>query len=292
MKRLAVISGKGGTGKTMVTGGLATLIPGNLVLADCDVDAANLELILAPEIQSDEPYYGLKVACIDQDTCIQCGECSERCRFGAIDSHDGIYEVDPMKCEGCAVCTVVCPVDAVSMHTRVNGRIFVSSTDFGTLAHARLEPGSGTTGLLVSEVKKRIPVDKAENGYMLIDGPPGIGCPLIATVSGVDAVLIVTEPSISGLHDLQRLIRVCEAFHVEMYVVINKYTLADTVSQEIERYCNEQGIRVVGKIPFDPTVIESVRARKPITRYATPAADALKAMWEQLEAALNASDVA
>jgi MinD superfamily P-loop ATPase len=282
VKKLAVISGKGGTGKTMITAALATLIDRDLLLADCDVDAANLELLFSPKREETIPYYGMKVASIDQDTCVQCGSCIDHCRFDAISFTNGTYLVDPTKCEGCAVCTIVCPVKATSMVKRVNGEIFFSSTSEGPMAHARLEPGSGTTGLLVGEVKK-LALDRGEGcRAFLIDGPPGIGCPLIASVSGVDAVLIVTEPSLSGLHDLERVARVAEGFGVDIFVAINRSTLEETVTRQIEDACRDRGIPVVGKIPFDETVIRAIRAGKPVTAYECPATIAIREMWDRL----------
>jgi MinD superfamily P-loop ATPase len=282
MKKIAVISGKGGTGKTMITGALATLAEGDLVFADCDVDAANLELLFSPEIETTEPYWGLQVADIDQDLCIQCGNCEEYCRFGAIEYRDERFYVDPVKCEGCAVCTLVCPANATTMKDRENGKIFYSRTERGPLSHARLEPGSGTTGLLVSEVKKRVNERAGDKDLLITDGPPGIGCPLIATVTGMDAVLIVTEPSTSGLHDLKRVVKVARNFGVDIYVAINKYNLEESVAAMIEEYCKGEAIPVVGRIPFDPTVIEAVRNRRPVTVYDCPAADALREMWENV----------
>lgn len=287
MKRLAIISGKGGTGKTMVAGALASIIPYDLILADCDVDAANLELLFSPQILSVEPYWGLKVAEIDNELCVQCGSCLENCRFNAIEVKEGHYYVNPVKCEGCAVCTVVCPVEAVLLRKRENGKIFFSKTRNGPLSHARLEPGSGTSGLLVTEVKKQANEHEADREFLLIDGPPGIGCPLIATVSGVDAVLMVTEPSTSGLHDLRRIVRVTGGFGIAIYVVINKYTLEESITRQIEDYCREQKIPVVGKIPFDPMVIEAIRNRKPVTAYDIPATKAIRMMWKSLEKYLN-----
>jgi MinD superfamily P-loop ATPase len=287
MKKIAVISGKGGTGKTMITGALATLAEGELVFADCDVDAANLELLFEPEIETTEPYHGMQVAEIDQNLCIQCGNCEEYCRFGAIKYQDDRFVVDPVKCEGCAVCTLVCPANATSMKDRDSGKIFYSRTDRGPLAHARLEPGSGTTGLLVSEVKKRVNERAGTRDMLITDGPPGIGCPLIATVTGMDAVLIVTEPSTSGLHDMERVVKVARNFGVDIYVAINKYNLEESVAARIEKYCEEEGIPVVGKIPFDPTVIEAIRNRIPVTAYDCPAADALREMWADLVSRLG-----
>jgi MinD superfamily P-loop ATPase len=199
VKKIAVVSGKGGTGKTMVTAGLAEIIESDLSLADCDVEASNFELLFPGELLSAEDFHGLDVSVIDTDKCVQCGACLENCRFGAVELKDGLYSVRTLRCEGCGVCEYVCPSGAVSMKKRLSGEIFCSTTDAGPLAHARLDPGSGNSGLLVNEVKKRAARWTNMSEVLLIDGPPGTGCPLISTVSGMDAVLAVTEPSISGL---------------------------------------------------------------------------------------------
>ncbi len=287
MKKIAVISGKGGTGKTMVSGALSVLVSADLVIADCDVDAANLELLLDPKRESSLPYWGLKVAFIDQDACVSCGSCLENCRFDAISIVNEQFVVNPIKCEGCGVCTLVCPSDAVSMEKRENGRIFYSSTNRGPLSHARLEPGSGTSGLLVSEVKKQALQRAGDRELLLTDGPPGIGCPVIATVSGMDAVIVVTEPSVSGLHDLKRVVKVAKSFGVEIFVIVNKHTLDEKLTREIEDYCAEQDIEVVGRIPFDPVVIEAIRNRVPVTDYDSPASREIRNIWDVLKTRLG-----
>lgn len=278
MKQLAVVSGKGGTGKTMVTGALASILPGRKAFADCDVDASNLELLLSPRVISARPYRGMQVASIDQDTCTLCGVCEENCRFDAISLVGEQEVVDPVKCEGCAVCTLVCPIAAVQMQDHISGEIFYSETAYGPLSHARLSPGSGTSGLLVTQVKQQA-VERAHGcDLLLIDGPPGIGCPLIATVTGVDAVLVVTEPGVSGLHDLRRVVNVCRDFEPEILVAINKYTLSEDHCREIEEYCESEDLPVVGRIPFDETVIRAVREGRPVTDLPCPASDALREM--------------
>jgi len=278
MRQFAVVSGKGGTGKTMVTGALASILPGRKAYADCDVDASNLELLLSPRVISARPYRGMAVASIDQDTCTLCGVCEENCRFDAISLVGEQEVVDPVKCEGCAVCTLVCPIAAVQMQDRISGEIFFSETSYGPLSHARLSPGSGTSGLLVTQVRQQA-VERAK-GYdlLLIDGPPGIGCPLIATVTGVDAVLVVTEPGVSGLHDLRRVVKVCRDFEPQILVAINRYTLSEDHCREIETYCTGEGLPVVGRIPFDETVIRAVREGRPVTDFSCPATDALREM--------------
>jgi MinD superfamily P-loop ATPase len=287
--RLAVVSGKGGTGKTMVAAALAGVSALPQVLADCDVDAANLELLLNPHRISTEEFRGLAAARIDLERCRDCGICADHCRFGAIVRRDDTWTVEALHCEGCGVCTYACPMGAVSMEPRVCGEIYVSETAMGDLAHARLFPGSGNSGLLVNEVKKRALARSAGRALLLADGPPGIGCPLIATVSGMDAVLVVTEPGVSALHDLEQLVTVCRRFEVRIFVAINRFDLAEDICRRIEDYCEREGIMVAGKIPFDPAVVGAVRGGRPVTRTDSPAARALWALRDTLFAELGLS---
>lgn len=282
MIRLAVVSGKGGTGKTMVAAALADISRVPQVLADCDVDAANLALLLAPRRLTTEEFRGLETARIDPARCRDCGICADRCRFGAVVRRDDAWTVEPLHCEGCSVCSYVCPMGAVQMELRVCGEIYTSATDCGNLAHARLFPGSGNSGLLVTEVKKRAVALSEGADLILADGPPGIGCPLIATVSGMDAVLIVTEPGVSALHDLSRLVTVCRRFDVRIFVAINRFDLAEDICRKIEDYCAKEGLTVAAKIPFDPAVVAAVRSGRPVTRGDPPAAEALRALWDNL----------
>ncbi|NLA38632.1 MAG: 4Fe-4S binding protein [Methanomicrobiales archaeon] len=282
MIKLAVISGKGGTGKTMVAAALADIGGVPQVLADCDVEAANLALLLDPRRISTEDFCGLEVGRIDPDLCSDCGICADRCRFEAIMRHDDAWVVDTLHCEGCGVCAYVCPMGAIEMVPHVCGEVYTSVTDRGNLAHARLFPGSGNSGLLVIEVKKRAVALSDGAELMLADGPPGIGCPLIATVSGMDAVLIVTEPGIAALHDLERLVTVCRRFGLKIFVVINRFDLAEDICREIEDYCAKESLTVAGKIPFDPVVVDAVRSGEPVTRRESPAADALRGIRDSL----------
>jgi MinD superfamily P-loop ATPase len=287
MIRLAVISGKGGTGKTMITAALAHLLPGSLVLADCDVDAANLELLMSPRLIRTEPFMGMKTAVIDPSLCTRCGECMEHCRFGAIE-HDGdAYRVSPLRCEGCAVCVHVCPI-AITMQPRQTGEVMYSDTDRGHLVHARLVPGAGNSGLLVHAVKKTAMEQDRNCDLFLIDGPPGTGCPLISTISGVDIVLIVTEPSVSGLHDLKRVVAVCRQFRPRILVAINRFDLEQSLTDTIHTWCREENIPVIGMIPFDAAVIDSVRLGVPVTRAGdSPAAQAIQILKTNLEQELT-----
>jgi MinD superfamily P-loop ATPase len=282
MKRIAVISGKGGTGKTVVSGALAHLITKPLVLADCDVDAANLELLLSPQRETTRPFSGMKKAEIDQEMCVRCGLCEQCCRFDAIRRVGDSFEVNPVKCEGCAVCRFVCPENAIRMISCKDGEIYYSRTAVGPLSHAELKPGSGTSGLLVSEVKKQVLKQDADYEVLLVDGPPGIGCPVIATMSGMDAVLIVTEPSLSALHDLERLVRVARGFDVQIFVVVNRFDLNQSITEQIKDYCRREGIEFLGTIPFDPIVIEAVRLGEPVTNFKSPAADSIRNIRDRL----------
>lgn len=290
MIRLAVISGKGGTGKTMITAALSRLLGGTMVLADCDVDAANLELLLSPRLLQTDPFMGMKNAVIDQATCVLCGECEVRCRFDAVEWRKGTYHISPLRCEGCAVCTQVCPVSAISMQPRQTGEILYSETRRGHLVHARMVPGAGNSGLLVHAVKKTALERDGSCDLFLIDGPPGTGCPLISTISGVDAVLVVTEPSVSGLHDLQRVVTVCRQFRPRILVAINRFDLDLEKTGEIEVWCRREDIPLIGKIPFDPAVIASVREGIPVTDAGpAPAAQAIQILAANLEQELKQS---
>ncbi|WP_421909890.1 ATP-binding protein [Methanolacinia petrolearia] len=289
MKKIAVVSGKGGTGKTMVTAGLAGIVKSDLSLADCDVEASNFALLYPGELLSKEDFHGLDISVIDTEKCVQCGACLENCRFGAVEIKEDQYSVRQLLCEGCGVCDYVCPSGAISMKKRLSGEIFCSATEAGPLAHARLEPGSGNSGLLVNEVKKRAARWTSISEVLLNDGPPGTGCPLISTVSGMGAVLAVTEPSISGLSDLSRLVEVCKGFRLRIFIVINRYDLEESVSHEIEEFCRSEELVIVGKIPFDPSVISAIRKNMPVTRLECPASDAIKEIWENLSKELDVS---
>jgi MinD superfamily P-loop ATPase len=280
MFQYAVISGKGGTGKTVITAALAHLLGHRKVLADCDVDAANLGLLLAPKLLTSVPFSGMKAATIDPSLCTRCGLCAEHCRFGAVVAeHSGGYRVDTIRCEGCAVCTEVCPVKAIGLEPRKCGEIYLSSTTAGMLSHARLFPGAGNSGLLVHEVKKQALQYGGEVDLLLMDGPPGIGCPLISTITGVDAVLVVTEPSVSGLHDLGRVVSVVRRYTENISVAVNRFDIDDHLTKVVEEWCETENVPVIGRIPFDPQVIAAVRSCTPISHSSEfPAAKAIKAM--------------
>jgi MinD superfamily P-loop ATPase len=282
MKQIVVISGKGGTGKTVVAGALAALAQ-NKVMVDCDVDAADLHLLFHPEIRERHQFICGKTAEIDAQLCQKCGQCVPVCRFRAI---SGDYVVDPISCEGCALCSRICPFGAVRMIDNVAGEWFVSSTKYGPFVHARLGVAEENSGKLVAKVRQvaRDIARRDKLDYVIIDGPPGVGCPVIASLTGVDLALVVTEPTLSGLHDAQRVMEVARHFNVPVRLVINKYDLNPDMAGQIEYYCRDKGIPVVGKIAFDKVIVESMVAGKTIAEYENgPIKMELIRIWEALQ---------
>lgn len=260
INEIVIISGKGGTGKTTLT---ASLIPyfERAVLADCDVDAPDLKILFKGKNKSTENFVGLKKALINEALCIKCGLCKEKCKFDAINEE---IKIISSKCEGCSVCEVICPVNAINMIDAVVGQIFISGTDYGDMIHARLIPGEETSGRLVSEVRKRAKKIAKDEGRqtILVDGSPGIACNVISSITGAKKVIIVTEPSFSGLHDLRRVYELTQRFRLPVYVVINKYDLSLELSKEIEEYCNETNLNLSLKIPFNKNIVASIVKKK------------------------------
>ena len=273
MKQLTILSGKGGTGKTTLTASLAVLAR-NAVFADCDVDAPDLHMLLHPEVIKTQEFKGSKLAVIDKTKCDNCGVCREKCRFDAIT--DAI-EVDPVACEGCGVCAAICPSDAITMIERVSGYAYISKTKYGFMAHALLSPGESNSGKLVTLVRQnaRILSEKENSDLIIIDGPPGIGCPVIASVSGVEVGLVVTEPTLSGIHDLQRALQLIKHFNVTPLVCVNMYDINKDNTDKILGFCEENSIKVVGRIPFNPKVTEAMVNGKTIVEY-SPESDVAK----------------
>lgn len=257
MKKITIISGKGGTGKTTIVSNLATLAE-NLVLADCDVDAPNMHLLLKPAVKEDNVFMSAKLAVSDEDKCIKCGKCQEVCRFNAIEPN---LEINPIKCDGCGVCVAMCPEDALRLEEQETGRIFESETEFGPMIHAHLKAGAENSGKLVSEVRDLSDevAEKAGKELVLIDGSPGIGCPVVASLKGVDYTLVVTEPTLSGLSDLKRILELTKLFNITTLVLINKYDLNEEISLDIETYCVDRDIKVIGKVSFSPLVNQVLR---------------------------------
>lgn len=285
MKELTILSGKGGTGKTTVCAAFAALAS-NKVLSDCDVDAADLHLLLDPVVERETDFVGGRSPRIDYDLCLECGECRDLCRFEAIqlDQERG-YVIDPLACEHCGLCVLSCPEQAVSMVEKVNGRWFVSRTRFGTLVHARLGIGEDNSGKLVTRVRREARrIAEQEGATLLInDGPPGIGCPVSAAITGADAVLVVTEPTLSGIHDLQRVTALCAHFRLPVFVCINKHDVNEANTARIERECQAARIPVLGKIPLEPAVSRALVARKSVVDFdCGPATEAVVGIWERL----------
>jgi len=296
MKQLVILSGKGGTGKTSVAAAFAHLASMDdlhpcAIMADADVDAANLDLVLAPRLLEQEDFWGGQVACIDPATCTGCGECVQVCRFDAIHEQDSIFHVDPIACDGCAACVYQCPQDSIKMHEQVVGQWFRSMSHYGPLFHAALRPAQENSGKLVTLVKQRARLLAMDEGYqlVLVDGPPGIGCPVISATSGADLALIVTEPTVAGVYGMRRVLETTNHFGVPALVCINKADIYPDGSAEIEAFCREQDIKVVGRIPFDVTITEAMVQGEPVTAYRpdAPASQALQNIWTKVNAILQ-----
>jgi MinD superfamily P-loop ATPase len=257
MKQLLILSGKGGTGKTTVAGAFIRLAKAH-AYADCDVDAPNLHLINNDlPLAKKEDYFGLPKAEIDSKKCIDCNLCYQHCRFDAITVNQGIYEADKYACEGCGVCEVICPQKAISLVSVVDGELRVYSDKNKAFSTAQLQMGSGTSGMLVTQVKKNL-LKEIDTDLAIIDGSPGIGCPVIASISGVDLILIVAEPSISGMSDMKRIIKTAKKFQAMVVVCINKYDTNEAITRDIESYCEDNGIAFAGMIPFDDHVVKAI----------------------------------
>lgn len=288
MKELAIVSGKGGTGKTTITAALAALAP-NPIIADCDVDAPNLHLLLGPDIQFSEEFIESKVAVINPEMCTRCGACEAACKFDAISSD---FRVDPILCEGCGVCFISCPVNAIEMQERLSGYIYTSETNYGPMAHALLLAGESNSGKLVTRVRKLASklAKEHERSLILIDGPPGIACTAISTITGASAGLVVTEPTVPAIHDLQRILDLFQFFNMPVMVLTNKADLSIQKTKEIEAYCHQKGIPLVGQLNYDLVMYESVVAGRPIVEYAPSSmlSKDLKTIWKKIEQQLDA----
>jgi MinD superfamily P-loop ATPase len=269
---IVIISGKGGTGKTVLASSLAFLAS-NKVTADCDVDAPDMHLLLQPEVRKEHDFAGGNIARIDAGKCTACGKCAEVCRFGAVRTEtvagDTLYAIDPLDCEGCGVCVWMCPVDAIEFEGSVGGKWFVSDTRFGRFVHAQLEPAQENSGKLVTIVRREAR-ELAENegcDIVIIDGPPGIGCPVIASIADVDVAVVVTEPTLSGAHDLDRVLGLTAHFGVTTGVVINKYDLNPEMSGNIENRVSERRASFLGRIPFGAEVKEAIAQGKTLLEH-------------------------
>jgi MinD superfamily P-loop ATPase containing an inserted ferredoxin domain len=279
VKTLTIISGKGGTGKTSIVASFAVLAK-NAVLADCDVDAADLSLIIDAQLKTASEFKASQKARIDVAKCIQCGDCEHACHFNAIRES----KVDPFLCEGCRVCSLVCPQEAISMDDVCSGQLFVSDTPYGPLVHARLEPGEENSGKLVTLVRQTAEQIARDEGfeYIIVDGPPGIGCPVIASLSGATASLIVTEPTLSAISDL-KVLSVCNHFKVPAFVCVNRCDLYLENVRRITEFCQQEGVEILGLIPYDLNVVRALVHGKPVVCYTDSAASQqITKLWGQL----------
>lgn len=287
MKELTVISGKGGTGKTTVTAALSSLAArdSEIVLADCDVDASNLPLLLAPEVATETPYAGSGLA-VKTEECSECGRCAEVCRFNAITSTGAVKET---ACEGCGACVYACPESVLELQTHQTGTIYTSRTRFGKMVHAELNRGEEASGKLVDQIKQKLTDQAGKVKYAFVDGSPGTGCPVIASIRGADMVLIVTEPTLSGIHDLERVVDLVRHFELEMAVCINKVDLNEGNTEAIEARCRQWEIPVVGKLPFDRVLVEAVAGGQTVVEAGqSELADELKELWSNVRPLLAA----
>jgi len=266
---IAVISGKGGTGKSSISAAFATLSE-KVVLADCDVDAANLYIIFNPTHEEEQVYLSGQKAVLDEDLCQNCGLCMDYCRFDAISMVDGKIVISETSCDGCKLCSRICPSQAISMVDEDRSRMYAGTFRNGKMVYGRLAPGEENSGKLVSMVRDKAKLIAKEHRLdtVIIDGPPGIGCAVIASITGTDHVLIVTEPTISGLHDLKRTMEITSKFNLKTWVIINKFDLNTDLSHQIEAYCQQANISVAGKYPFDRLVVDAMVNCKSIIEWA------------------------
>lgn len=288
MKQLLILSGKGGTGKTTVAGAFIDLSKAK-AYADCDVDAPNLHLVShwsSPPERAD--YFGMPKAHIDPARCVDCGECWEHCRFDAIELEP--YRVNTFSCEGCGVCASVCPVDAIALKPAKAGDMALYMDEDRVFSTARLSMGSGTSGKLVTEVKKRMVAAAGDTKLAVIDGSPGIGCPVIASISGVDMVLIVAEPSLSGISDMERILNTAETFGVKKAVCVNKYDINLAKSEEIREFCRARDIPFAGTIPFDSEAVRAINDGKSIVQLDCQSGRAVREVYEKTMAVLFDGD--
>ena len=282
-REVAVISGKGGTGKTTISASLATLLEEG-VIVDADVDAPNLHILLKPQVEESHRFMGGFVAEIDKNLCQRCGTCHQLCRFEAVIApKEGAYQIDPIACDGCGLCHLSCPNNAVSMVQKEVGYWYRSNTRHGPFFHALLHPGEDNSGKLVTQIRTSAQQFAKERGLkrILIDGPPGIGCPVISSLTGVDAALLVVEPTPSGIHDAKRIVELTRSFNLELYLLVNRFDINREMSKSIEEWCQKEGIELGGKIPLDPRIPQLLLERRTPLEI-SEIRDTLECLYEKL----------
>ncbi|MBN2610668.1 MAG: 4Fe-4S binding protein [Bacteroidales bacterium] len=290
---IVILSGKGGTGKTFVTSALASLAE-NAVFTDCDVDAADLHLVLTPDIYKTEDFASGSKAIIEQERCTLCGLCKDLCRYQAINFKNNQFEIDEFACEGCGLCAVACPAEAIRIVSYNNNKIYHATTRFGPMVYGKLGIAEENSGRLVSKIRqyaKELAMQKGAD-YIITDGPPGIGCPVISSVTGADLVIAVTEPTLSGWHDLERLLGLINGFKTPVKVIINKYDLNKQMADNIERNLEKSGVTVIGKIPYDESIVYALIEGKTIREYSPDSqlAKQFNVIWNQVKSSIYEPD--
>ncbi len=290
MKEIVVISGKGGTGKTSLTASFAYLGGEQLIVADCDVDAADMHLLLAPDFGNAEDFYSGELARIDPDLCIGCGMCRDVCRFGAVMESGELFAVDPLACEGCGYCARICPVDAIENSVQNVGALYTSSIRTGTaMVHARLHIGAENSGKLVARVKrdaKRLAEEQGKQA-VLVDGSPGIGCPVVSSLTGASYVVLVTEPTVSGFHDLKRVYELVHTFRIPAGCIVNKADLNKSVAEQIGEFLEEHGIELLARIPYSERFTEAMTNGKTIVEFDRELKEVISASWVRIQGAAS-----
>ncbi len=282
---IVVLSGKGGTGKTSVAASLAALAKDRAVVADCDVEAANMHLLLKPDCAGESDFYSGQYASVDQTACTLCGLCERICRFGAITIHEKRCIVNQIACEGCGYCANICPATAIQMKPAISGKLFVSHNRLQTpMVHATLNIGAGNSGKLVARVKEEAKTlaKKYEKPFIIVDGPPGIGCPVISSLSGADLVLLVAEPAAAGNHDLKRLVEVIKKFRINMVCIVNKYDINLEKTAELKSFLQEETIPHLVDIPFDDSFTRAMIAGKTLVEMPSPVDDIIQNSWRKI----------
>ncbi|MRT93622.1 ATP-binding protein [Ancylomarina sp. 16SWW S1-10-2] len=270
MKEIVVISGKGGTGKTSITASIAYLGGKDVVVADCDVDAADMHLLMKPDYAKSEDFYSGEIAEINPDMCINCGKCKEVCRFNAVSIANQKHTVSSLNCEGCGYCARVCPVGAISMVEQNVGKVHISNTKAGNMmVHAELGIGADNSGKLVAKVKKeaKLLAEKTNKEFIIIDGSPGVGCPVVSSLSGADFVVLVTEPTVAGLHDLERVYQLVKKFNIKAGCIINKADLNTNVEKEIQEFLKRENVAHIANLPYDETFTKAMTVGQTIVEY-------------------------